>query len=124
MSSRSNIIRCKLKKYIAQYNLLFHQCLKQIKQKEFKFVYGLITLNKGKSKGGGATDWRVRHKFLLYTGKVVYASGELKKIQECCNCVDNLPAHIFFFMCYMRYTVLWDFRMDTGGEKDLCLFWE
>ena len=57
---------------------------------------------------------------------VVFASGELKKIQECCNCVDNLEAHIVFFMHTMRYrpTVLSDFRMDIGGKKDLCLFRE
>ena len=39
-------------------------------------TYGLTTLNEPKSKGGVATDWRVRHKLLLYT--VVSASGELK----------------------------------------------
>ena len=53
---------------------------------------------------GVVTDQRVRHKLLLYTA--VSASGELKKIEECCNCVDNLQARIVFFMHGMRYTVL------------------
>ena len=34
---------------------------------------------------------------------VVSASGELKKIQECCNFVDNLPAHIVSLKRDMRY---------------------
>ena len=34
---------------------------------------------------------------------VVSASGELKKIRECCNFVYNLQAHIAFFMRDMRY---------------------
>ena len=33
--------------------------------------------------------------------------------------MDNLEAHIVFFMHGMSYTVLWDVRMDTGGKKDL-----
>ena len=44
---------------------------------------------------------------------VVPPSGELKKIQECCNCVDNLQAHIVFFMRDIRHNCVVRFRMDT-----------
>ena len=38
--------------------------------------------------------------------------------------MDILQAHIIFIMRDMTYAKLWDFRMDTGDEKDLCLFSE
>ena len=34
---------------------------------------------------------------------VVSASGELRKIQECCNYVDKLLTHTVFVICEMRY---------------------
>ena len=57
-----------------------------------------------RNQRGVATDWRVRLKLLLYT--FVSAPGELRKIQEFSNCVDNLQAHIVSFMHDMRYTAL------------------
>ena len=55
---------------------------------------------------------------------VVFASGELKEIRECCNFVYNLQAHIVFFMCDMRYNCVVRFSMVTGGEKDVYVFCE
>ena len=36
------------------------------------------------------------HKVLIYV--VAFVSGELPKIQEWCNFVDNIQAHIVFFI--------------------------
>ena len=57
------------------------------------------------------------HRLLLYM--FVYASGELKKMQKCCNFVDNLQALISSCVIW-GITVLWIFRMDARGGKDLC----
>ena len=55
---------------------------------------------------------------------VVSASDNLKKIQECFNFVDNLQAHIVFFMLDSRYNCVVNFRSEIRGEKDVCLFCE
>ena len=49
---------------------------------------------------------------------VVSASVDLKKIQECCNVVDNMQAHIVFFMREMRYNCVMRFSGGYRGEKD------
>ena len=73
-----------------------------------------------------ATDWRVCHKLLFYT--VVSDSGELKKYRiECCNCVDNLQAHIVFFMRDMRYNSVVRFSdryITVHGVRRICVFSE
>ena len=53
------------------------------------------------------------HKLLLHM--VVFASGELKKIRECCNVVYNLQAHIVFFMCDRRYNCIVRFSDGYRG---------
>ena len=44
---------------------------------------------------------RVRHKLLLHL--VVFASGELTNIQECCFHVDYLQGHVIFVLRVIRY---------------------
>ena len=48
-----------------------------------------------------ATDWRVRHKLLLYL--FVFASGGLTKLQECCFYVDYLQGYVVFLLRVMRH---------------------
>ena len=56
---------------------------------------------------------------------VVFASGELQQIRECCNFVYNLQAHIVFFMCDMRYNCVLRFSdgyRGGGGVRRMCVF--
>ena len=69
---------------------------------------------------GGGGYWRVRTQITALS-YVVSASDELKKMQECCNFVDNLQTHIVFFMCDMRYNCCAIFGWIQGLIK-ICFF--
>ena len=53
---------------------------------------------------------------------VVFASGELKKIRECCSFVYNLQAHIVFFMRDMRYNCVVEIFGWLQGVRRMCVF--
>ena len=70
-------------------------------------------------QGGWLLTRECVHKLLLYV--VVSASGELKKIRECCNFVSNLQA---LFMRDMRFNCVARFSDGyRGWEGCVCFLW-
>ena len=86
--------------------------------------YGLTTLSEPKSKGGWGGYWLESPYPNCCFKWLSPLLCELGKYRNVVILWINGKQTLFSLSVIWGITVMWDSRMDTGGEKDFCLFWD